>query len=124
VPACIRDARALFFGSRRDVCALAELKMNRMLDTCDAWAQQHRVDGEVGPVERLSTTEIGASPRRGRLPRGSMCLPGLRRCKSNCVHGAEHDVRELAAHRGDLLGGTNAWPMSLAATPTGPVAAG
>jgi putative flavoprotein involved in K+ transport len=69
VPACIRDARALFFGSLRDVCALADLKMNRMLDTFDAWAQQHRVDGEVGPVERLSTTEIGASPRRGRCPR-------------------------------------------------------
>jgi hypothetical protein len=53
-----------------------------------------------------------------------MCLPGLRRRKSSFVHGAEHDVRELVAHRGDFLGGTKAWPMSLAATPTGPVAAG
>jgi hypothetical protein len=53
-----------------------------------------------------------------------MCLPGLRRRKSSFVHGAEHDVRELVAHRGDFVGGTKAWPMSLAATPTGPVAAG
>jgi putative flavoprotein involved in K+ transport len=58
------------------------------------------------------------------VPWGSMCLPGLRRRKSSFIHGAKHDVRELAADRGDFLGGTKAWPRSLAATPTGPVAAG
>jgi putative flavoprotein involved in K+ transport len=34
--AAIRDGRAQFSGSLGNVCALADLKMNRLLDAADA----------------------------------------------------------------------------------------
>src|SRR4029079_2681514 len=37
----INDGKAQFSGSLRNVCALADLKMNRLLDTIDAWATEH-----------------------------------------------------------------------------------
>ena len=40
--AAIRDGRALFSGSLRNKCALADLKLGRLLDTLDEWATRHR----------------------------------------------------------------------------------
>ncbi len=59
--ATVRDGRALFSGGLRNVFALADLKMNRLLDTFDEWA---RANGrtEVTP-ERLPPTAAPASPR-------------------------------------------------------------
>ncbi|MCW5636969.1 MAG: NAD(P)-binding domain-containing protein [Rubrivivax sp.] len=59
----IRGTRALFSGSLRNVCALADLKMNRLLDTFDDWARRHGVDGEVGDVQRYAATQLAAPPR-------------------------------------------------------------
>jgi putative flavoprotein involved in K+ transport len=61
----IRDGKAMFSGSLRNVCALADLKMNRLLDAIDEWALQHATAGDVGPVERYAPTAVGASPRLG-----------------------------------------------------------
>jgi putative flavoprotein involved in K+ transport len=61
----IRDGKAMFSGSLRNVCALADLKMNRLLDAIDEWALQQAPDGDVGPVERFAPTAVGASPRLG-----------------------------------------------------------
>jgi putative flavoprotein involved in K+ transport len=61
----IRDGRAQFSGSLRNVCALADLKMNRLLAAVDEWAERALPTGVVGPVERYAPTEIGASPRLG-----------------------------------------------------------
>src|SRR5687768_16652715 len=36
--AAVRDGKALFSGGLRNVFALADLKMQRLLDTFDAWA--------------------------------------------------------------------------------------
>ena len=36
--AMVRDGRALFSGGLRNVFSLADLKMNRLLDTFDEWA--------------------------------------------------------------------------------------
>jgi len=57
--------QAQFSGSLRNVCALADLKMNRLLDAIDTWARQSGLDGAVGPVERFAPTDVGASPRLG-----------------------------------------------------------
>ena len=38
----IADGKAQFSGSLRNACALADLKMNRLLDTIDAWARGER----------------------------------------------------------------------------------
>lgn len=61
----IREGRAQFSGSLRNVCALADLKMNRLLDAIDEWAQRSGLEGVVGPAERHAPTDVGASPRLG-----------------------------------------------------------
>jgi len=136
----LRDGKALLSGSLRNVCALADLKLNRLLTSIDAWAERAGLDADVGPSERYAPTAVGASPRfslglgkevrsvlwatgfrpsysflrvpvldaRGELQhdRGVVAAPGLyalglpylRRRKSSFIHGAEDDVRELAAH--------------------------
>jgi len=51
-----RDGRAQFSGSLRNVCALADLKMNRLLDSIDAFAAARGLGPQVGPAERLPST--------------------------------------------------------------------
>jgi putative flavoprotein involved in K+ transport len=59
----INDGKAQFSGSLKNVCALADLKMNRLLDTIDEWATAQGLDAEVAPPHRFETTEVEASPR-------------------------------------------------------------
>jgi putative flavoprotein involved in K+ transport len=60
--AAIRDGRALFSGGLPNLFALADLKMNRLLDTFDSWASAvGNVD--VAPVERFEPTCTSTSPR-------------------------------------------------------------
>lgn len=54
----IRDGRAQFSGSLRNVCALADLKMDRMLAALDEWAEANDWAGEVGPAERFGPTRV------------------------------------------------------------------
>ena len=61
----IRDGRAQFSGSLRNQCALADLKMTRLLDAIDEWATSSGLDGEVGPSQRFDPTEVDASPPLG-----------------------------------------------------------
>jgi putative flavoprotein involved in K+ transport len=63
--AAIRDGKALFSGSLRNVCALADLKMNRLLDAVDEWIAGQGLAGELGAAERFAPTEVAASPRLG-----------------------------------------------------------
>lgn len=58
----IADGKAQFSGSLRNVCALADLKMNRLLDTIDAYAAENGLDAEVGPAQRFAPTEVDESP--------------------------------------------------------------
>ena len=58
----INDGRAQFSGSLRNVCALADLKMHRLLDTIDAWAMQNGLDDDVGPPHRFESTAVEESP--------------------------------------------------------------
>jgi putative flavoprotein involved in K+ transport len=59
--ASVRDGVALFSGGLRNVCALADLKMNRLLDGFDEWADTS--DLEFEPPERFAPTELPSSPR-------------------------------------------------------------
>ena len=56
----IRDGRALFSGGLRNLFALADLKMERLLDTFDEWARSGACDSNVGPVERFEPTRVPA----------------------------------------------------------------
>jgi putative flavoprotein involved in K+ transport len=58
----IRDETALFSGSLRNQCALADLKMNRLLDTIDDWADENGLNGDVAPPHRFDPTEVDDSP--------------------------------------------------------------
>jgi putative flavoprotein involved in K+ transport len=61
--AAVRDGRALFSGGLRNMFSLADLKMRRLLDTFDEWAQANGRDGEVGPPERFEPTRVPSSTR-------------------------------------------------------------
>jgi putative flavoprotein involved in K+ transport len=63
--AAIRGTKALFSGSLHNVCTLADLKMNRMLDAFDAWARAAGVEGEVDAERRFEPTTVAPSPRLG-----------------------------------------------------------
>jgi putative flavoprotein involved in K+ transport len=58
----VNGHNAQFSGSLPNVCALADLKMNRLLKTVDEWALEHDLDDAVGPVERFELTRLPASP--------------------------------------------------------------
>ena len=61
--AAVRDGRALFSGGLRNVFSLADLKMERLLDTFDEWAETEGFDAEVGPPERFAATRVPESTR-------------------------------------------------------------
>jgi putative flavoprotein involved in K+ transport len=61
----ITDGKAQFAGSLRNMCALSDLKMNRLLDLIDEWARGSGVDGTVEPPHRLPPTRVEALPPLG-----------------------------------------------------------
>jgi putative flavoprotein involved in K+ transport len=58
----IAGDKAQFAGSLRNMCALSDLKMGRLLDTIDAWARNNGLDDEVAPPHRLPPTRVADSP--------------------------------------------------------------
>lgn len=69
----INDGKAQFSGSLRNVCALADLKMNRLLNAIDEWAAANGAGDAVAASERFEPTVVEASPpllldlTRGRI---------------------------------------------------------
>jgi putative flavoprotein involved in K+ transport len=61
--AAVRDGKALFSGGLRNVCSLADLKLERLLELFDEWALTGGEDPEVTAVERFAPTEVPRSPR-------------------------------------------------------------
>jgi putative flavoprotein involved in K+ transport len=56
------EGKAQFSGSLRNVCALADLKMLRLLNTIDEWVAEKRFDTELDPPQRYDDTEVEESP--------------------------------------------------------------
>jgi putative flavoprotein involved in K+ transport len=52
-----------FSGSLPNHCAMADLKLARLLERIDAWAAERRLDDCVAAPERFAATRIAASPR-------------------------------------------------------------
>ena len=63
--AVIRDGTAQFSGSLRNNCALADLKMNRLLNTIDEWVSENGLDDQVPSPHRFSETTVEDSPPLG-----------------------------------------------------------
>jgi putative flavoprotein involved in K+ transport len=61
--AAVRDGRALFSGGLRNHFALADLKMNRLLDTFDEWGRDRTDEADIGPSERFAPTRVPPAPR-------------------------------------------------------------
>ena len=59
--AALRDGRALFSGGLRNQFALADLKMERLLDTFDEWARSNGADDDVAPPQRFEPTRAPLS---------------------------------------------------------------
>jgi putative flavoprotein involved in K+ transport len=55
--------KARFSGSLRNHCAMADLKLTRLLDRIDAWAVQNGVHGAIGEAERFDATAVPETPR-------------------------------------------------------------
>ncbi len=69
----ISDGRAQFSGSLRNMCAMADLKLGRLLDAFDEWATEHGLDGELEPAWRPAPTIVEDSPPLGiDLTRGDI----------------------------------------------------
>jgi putative flavoprotein involved in K+ transport len=60
--AAVRDGRALFSGGLLNQFALADLKMNRLLESFDEWAEGVP-DLEAGAAERFEPTRAPTAPR-------------------------------------------------------------
>lgn len=71
--AAVRDGRALFSGGLANVIALADLKMQRLLETFDTWAMTQGTGAQAGSPERFEPTRVPRSPplsldlRRGEI---------------------------------------------------------
>lgn len=63
--ASVRDGKAQFSGNLRNVCKLADLKMNRMLERIDAWIAANGAGDSALPAERYSPTASDDSPCLG-----------------------------------------------------------
>jgi putative flavoprotein involved in K+ transport len=59
------DGKAQFAGSLRNMCALSDLKMRRLLELLDEWARANGVDGTVEAPNRPPPTRVEASPPLG-----------------------------------------------------------
>ncbi len=56
----VNEGVAQFSGSLRNVCALADLKMNRLLDGIDTWIDQQAIDCES--AKRFDNTHVADAP--------------------------------------------------------------
>ncbi len=61
----VQNGTVQFSGSLRNVCALADLKMNRLLKTIDEWIEQNPDISQFEPPESFSRTEVDEDPCLG-----------------------------------------------------------
>ena len=59
------DGKAQFAGSLRNMCAMSDLKMRRLLELIDEWARANGLDGTVAPPDRLPPTRVEDAPPLG-----------------------------------------------------------
>ena len=59
------DGKAQFAGSLANICALSDLKMNRLLDVIDERAREQGLDEGAPPPHRLPPTRVDEAPPLG-----------------------------------------------------------
>jgi len=58
----VNAGRTLFSGALSNHCALADLKMDRLLDRIDAWARTRDLERALPPAQRYPATRVDPSP--------------------------------------------------------------
>jgi putative flavoprotein involved in K+ transport len=72
--ATVRDGRALFSGGLRNMFSLADLKLERLLNSFDDWARSNQSENIVDPPARCAPTRVAASARwQLDLQSGEIC---------------------------------------------------
>lgn len=100
---------AQFSGSLANHTKLADLKLNRLLDTFDAWARATGVDGEVGPPQRFAPTGTPTPPTlaldltRGEI--GTVVWACGYRPDHSWLHLPVFDRRRRLLHDGGVVRG-------------------
>jgi putative flavoprotein involved in K+ transport len=61
----LHDGKAQFSGSLANQCALADLKMNRLLDSIDGWVTAKGRAGEFPAPHRYEPTDVGPDTKLG-----------------------------------------------------------
>jgi putative flavoprotein involved in K+ transport len=59
----VDGSRLQFSGSLANHCAMADLKLNRLLERIDRWCDERRMGDVVGAAERFAATRIDKAPR-------------------------------------------------------------
>jgi putative flavoprotein involved in K+ transport len=113
----IRDGRALFSGGLRNLFALADLKMERLLDTFDEWAQRSGMSADVGPPERFEPTRVPASSPlqidlRGGAIRSIVWATGFRPDYS-WLHVPVLDEKGYLRHHGGVVDAPGLYALGL-----------
>ena len=113
----VRDGRALFSGGLRNLFALADLKMDRLLDTFDDWASGNSRDGDASEPERFEPTRVPESSRlqidlRSGEIRSIVWATGFRPDYS-WLHLPVVDEKGLLRHEGGVVDAPGMYALGL-----------
>ena len=111
----ISEGKAQFSGSLHNNCAMADLKMNRLLSTFDEWATENGLDGEVDAPHRLAPPKWSArrprlGSRAGKIrtsfgrPDTARTIPGSK-CRFSIARARSVTTAAIAGHPGMYLMG-------------------
>jgi putative flavoprotein involved in K+ transport len=110
----VHDGQAQFSGSLPNVCALADLKLGRLLEAFDAWAHRAGVDAE--PAHRFAPTALPApvlSASFGRRGIGSIVWATGYRPDLSFVDVNAFDRRGRVVHDGGVTAAPGLYLMGL-----------
>ncbi len=113
----IRGGKAQFSGGLAAVCASADLKMNRLLDTIDAWVAERHLEDDLPPPHRASPTRLPDTPVLSR----SLTDGGIRsivwstgyRPDFSWLDVPVFDRRGRLRHRGGVVAAPGLYAMGL-----------
>ena len=113
----VRDGRALFSGGLRNLFALADLKMERLLDTFDEWVSRAGSRTELGAPERFEPTRVPASSRlqidlRSGEIRSILWATGFRP-DYGWLHVPVLDEKGLLRHQGGVVDSPGMYALGL-----------
>ena len=115
--AAVRNGKAQFSGSLRNVVKLADLKMNRLLETIDGWIADSAAREALGPPERFEPTALPDTPclsvdlGRGEI-RTVLWATGFRPDYS-WLHVPVLDRKGLIRHHGGITASPGLYVMGL-----------